>query len=63
MFWRVNYQLKPTLKCMSVLPEILNERQHFNPVRFVRGFLFKLGYFIYWLNLIVYMGQYPKQGK
>ena len=51
MFWRVNYQVKPTLKCMRVLPEILNERQHFNPVRFVRGFLFKLGYFIYWLNL------------
>jgi len=46
-----------------VLPEILNERQHFNPVRFVGSFLFKLGYFIYWLNLIVYMGQYPKQGK
>ncbi len=36
---------------MSVLPEILNERQHFNPVSFVRGFLFKLGYFVYWLNL------------
>ena len=36
---------------MRVLPEILNERQHFNALRFVRGFLFKLGYFIYWLNL------------
>nr|QBN23130.1 hypothetical protein [Acinetobacter baumannii] len=51
------------LKCMRVLSEILNVRQHFNPMMFVRGFLFKLGYFIYWLNLIVYMGQYPKQGK
>jgi len=26
--------------------EISNERQHFNPVRLVGGFLFKLGYFI-----------------
>ncbi|WP_270429584.1 hypothetical protein, partial [Acinetobacter johnsonii] len=42
----VNYQLILTPKCMKVLPEISNERQHFNPLRFVGGFLFKLGYFI-----------------